>query len=174
MARCSMLRMPWCMIQGRTEHSLWGSDEVGGLLVAELHRVAEHVDVQQLPDILLLVILCADPSHACQPGLRHPSVKGEGVRDHGRRHRDVLLVRKAYQRGLLSAANFLRIFPSSLSTRTFSASLLPAARISEMKFCSGGTASCRLTPPERRRVRAAMGQDHARRHRCTCRLPAAP
>ena len=32
--------------------------QVSGLLVAKLHVIAQHVYVQQLPDILLLVILC--------------------------------------------------------------------------------------------------------------------
>lgn len=39
------------------------------------------------------------------------------------------------------AANFFRIFPSSLSTRIFSASLFGADRISEMKFCSSAEAA---------------------------------
>lgn len=34
-------------------------DEVCCLLVPELHLVAQHVNVQQLPDVLFPVILCA-------------------------------------------------------------------------------------------------------------------
>lgn len=38
--------------------SLLGWDQVSGLLVPELHLVAEHVNVQQLPHVLFPIVLC--------------------------------------------------------------------------------------------------------------------
>ena len=43
-------------------------DEVGGLLVSKLHIVPQHVDIEQLPHILLAVVLCKDPQeHLSRP-----------------------------------------------------------------------------------------------------------
>jgi len=70
---------------GCTKDALRSGNEVGGLLVAELHRVAQHVDVQQLPDILLLVILCAgSAARGCQScRCETPKRDGVGGRDDG-------------------------------------------------------------------------------------------
>lgn len=39
-------------------HSLAAGDQVAGLFVAEHHRIPQHVDIQQLPDVFLLVVIC--------------------------------------------------------------------------------------------------------------------
>ena len=40
------------------EASLVGRDQVSGLFVPKFHIIAQHVDVKQLPDVLLSVIVC--------------------------------------------------------------------------------------------------------------------
>lgn len=44
------------------QDSLPGCNQVAGLLVPKLHGIPQHVHVQQLPDVLLLVIICAQCS----------------------------------------------------------------------------------------------------------------
>jgi len=98
--------------------------QVSSLFVPKLHVVAQHVDVQQLPHILLFIILCRrhteiagaeyDRTLCC-----YPSVELSDAPDR-----------------TLAEANFLRILPSSLSTRNCSCSLLEQFLMSDMKTCT--------------------------------------
>jgi len=48
----------------RKRGALGGGDQVGRLLVPELDLIAQHVDVEQLPHILLLIVLCGTAASA--------------------------------------------------------------------------------------------------------------
>lgn len=98
--------------------------QVSSLFVTKLHVVAQHVDVQQLPHILLFVILCSrdagiagsvyDRTLCCYSAVRHSNIPDR----------------------TLPEANFLRILPSSLSTRSCSCSLFEQFLMSDMKTCT--------------------------------------
>ena len=67
------------------QHSLVDRYKVCCLLVAKLHVVAKHVDVEQLPDILLLVVLCngrLDCSDETPLSPGQPSAKFVMVKSH--------------------------------------------------------------------------------------------
>ncbi len=87
--------------------------EISSLLMPKLHLVAQHVYVEQLPDVLLAVIFCESARTQSvrlgrlQGWRTKASTDGPGM--------SPVMV--------LFDANFFRIFPSSLSTLAFSCSL---------------------------------------------------
>ena len=87
--------------------------EISSLLVPKLHLVAQHVYVQQLPDVLLAVILCKDAQTQSVRLGRLQGCRATATID-GPGMLPVMV---------LFDANFFRIFPSSLSTLAFSCSL---------------------------------------------------
>lgn len=87
--------------------------EISSLFVPKLHLVAQHVYVEQLPDVLLAVIFCGD---AQTQSVRLGRLQGCRTRaDIAGPGMSPVMV--------LFDANFFRIFPSSLSTLAFSCSL---------------------------------------------------
>ena len=99
--------------------------------MAELNVIAQHEDVEELPDVLLLVLLCTEgaPASVSLPAAVENTA---------------WLPESASPVNELLEENFLRILPSSLSTRIFSCSLLEALRMSEMNTCQGNTAVSKL------------------------------
>lgn len=102
----------------------------------KLHVVSQHVDVQQLPDVFLLVVVCGQFGAASSTSLVNL------VRSLSLLHSRGCTQPRAFphKRGrspdrLELDANFLRILPSSLSTRVRSASLLEHPRMSATKVC---------------------------------------
>ena len=104
-----------CKTWLQTADSLLRRYKIASLAMPELHVISEHVDVQQLPDILLPVVSC-----------RHQLVKSD---------LDLSCVNiiNPPVKVFLSSPNLALIFASSLSTLLVSCSLFWHARMSEIK-----------------------------------------
>ena len=100
--------------------------QVSGLLVPEFHLIPQHVDVEQLPHVLLSVILCRKQYiGASRPGRLQECTLEDNAEIRGWMAPVIVLL----------DANFFRIFPSSLSTLAFSCSLFWQFLMSAMKTC---------------------------------------
>jgi len=75
-------RAPATAGRARGRGALGGGDQIGRLLVPKLDLVAEHVDVEQLPHILLLVVLCAGATTSARAGAAAAS-RGRARACHG-------------------------------------------------------------------------------------------
>ena len=117
-----------------TQRSLGGRDEVHCLLVPEVDVVSQHARVQQLPHVFALVICCSSN----QPQRRVRRRRSLGA---GRPPAPARPLAPAFDRSppgeqlperTLVEVYFFLILPSSLSTRSFSCSLVEQFRISWM------------------------------------------
>ena len=118
----SVMKSICCVVSIAGQHVLIHRYQVSSLFVAKLHVIPQHVYVEQLPYILFLVVLCSSRKHITMTSRLAQTIK---------HHQCCLVPDKT-----LPDANFLRILPSSLSTRSCSCSLFEQLRMSDMNTCT--------------------------------------